>query len=67
MEKVRIGNDIQVKYTVLRDGLPESFIGATNIAVEVRNEAYGKVIPSTFSILNNIITIDLDAKDCVLC
>ena len=42
MEKVRIGNDIQVKYTVLRDGQPESFVGATNMAVEVRNEAYGK-------------------------
>jgi len=67
MEKVRIGNDIQVKYTVLRDGLPESFVGATNIVVEVRNEAYGKVIPSTFSILNNVVTISLDAADCVLC
>ena len=42
MEKVRIGNDIQVKYTVLRGWQPESFVGATNIAVEVRNEAYGK-------------------------
>ena len=67
MEKVRIGNDIQVKYTVLRDGLPESFVGATNIAVEVRNEAYGKVIPSTFSIVGNIVNIMLDAADCVLC
>lgn len=67
MEKVRIGNDIQVKYTVLRDGLPESFVGATNIVVEVRNEAYGKIIPSTFNIVGNIVNIILDAKDCVLC
>lgn len=67
MEKVRIGNDIQVKYTVLRDGLPESFAGATNIAVEVRNEAYDKVIPSTFSIVDNVVNVVLDAKDCVLC
>ena len=67
MEKVRIGNDIQVKYTVLRDGLPESFAGATNIAVEVRNEAYGKIIPSTFSIVDNVVNVVLDAKDCVLC
>ena len=42
MEKVRINNDLLIKYTVLRDGVPESFVGATNIAVEVRNEAYGK-------------------------
>ena len=67
MEKVRIGNDIQVKYTVLRDGLPESFAGATNIVVEVRNEAYGKIIPSTFSIVDNVVNVVLDAKDCVLC
>lgn len=67
MEKVRIGNDIQVKYTVLRDGLPESFAGATNIAVEVRNEAYGKIVPSTFSIVDNVVNVVLDAKDCVLC
>ena len=67
MEKVRIGNDIQVKYTVLRDGLPESFVGATNIVVEVKNEAYGKIIPSTFNIVGNIVNIILDAKDCVLC
>ena len=67
MEKVRIGNDIQVKYTVLRDGQPESFVGATNIAVNVKNEAYGKIIPSTFSIVGNIVNIMLDAADCVLC
>jgi hypothetical protein len=67
MEKVRIGNDIQVKYTVLRDGLPESFVGATNIVVEVKNEAYGKIIPSTFSIVDNVVNVVLDAKDCVLC
>lgn len=67
MEKVRIGNDIQVKYTVLRDGQPESFVGATNIVVTVKNEAYGKVIPSTFSIVDNVVNVVLDAKDCVLC
>ena len=67
MEKVRIGNDLQIKYTVLRDGQPESFVGATNIVVEVRNEAYGKVIPSTFSIVDNVVNVVLDAKDCVLC
>lgn len=67
MEKVRIGNDIEVKYTVLRDGQPESFVGATNIAVEVKNEAYGKIIPSTFSIVDNVVNVVLDAKDCVLC
>lgn len=67
MEKVRIGNDIQVKYTVLRDGQPESFAGATNIVVTVKNEAYGKVIPSTFNIVGNIVNIMLDAADCVLC
>lgn len=67
MEKVRINNDLLIKYTVLRDGLPESFVGATNIAVEVRNEAYGKVIPSTFSIVDNVVNVVLDAKDCVLC
>ena len=67
MEKVRIGNDIQVKYTVLRDGQPESFVGATNIVVEVKNEAYAKIIPSTFSIVDNVVNVVLDAKDCVLC
>lgn len=67
MEKVRIGNDIQVKYTVLRDGQPESFDGATNIVVTVKNEAYGKIIPSTFSIVDNVVNVVLDAKDCVLC
>jgi len=67
MEKVRIGNDIEVKYTVLSDGQPESFVGATNIVVEVKNEAYGKIIPSTFSIVDNVVNVVLDAKDCVLC
>lgn len=67
MEKVRIGNDIQVKYTVLRDGQPESFDGATNIVVTVKNEAYGKIVPSTFSIVDNVVNVVLDAKDCVLC
>jgi len=67
MEKVRIGNDIEVKYTVLRDGQPESFVGATDIVVNVKNEAYGKIIPSTFNIVGNIVNIILDAADCVLC
>jgi len=67
MEKVRIGNDIEVKYTVLRDGQPETFVGATDITVNVKNEAYGKIIPSTFSIVGNIVNIVLDAADCVLC
>ena len=67
MEKVRIGNDLKVNFSVYRNGQPESFVGATNMAVEVRNEAYGKVIPSTFSIVDNVVNVVLDAKDCVLC
>ena len=67
MEKVRIGNDIQVKYTVLRDGQPESFVGATNITVTVTNEAYKKAISNTFDIVGNIVNISIDAADFNLC
>ena len=67
MEKVRIGNDIQVKYTVLRDGLPESFVGATDISVTVTNEAYKKEIPNTFDIVGNVVNISIDAADFNLC
>ena len=67
MEKVRIGNDIQVKYTVLRDGLPESFVGATDITVTVTNEAYKKAISNTFDIVGNIVNISIDAADFNLC
>ena len=67
MEKVRINNDLLIKYTVLRDGQPESFVGATDITVTVTNEAYKKAIPNTFDIVGNIVNISIDAADFNLC
>ena len=67
MEKVRIGNDIQVKFTVYRNGEAESFIDATGIQVIVRNEAYNEIIPNTYSIFQNIVTINLDAINLTKC
>lgn len=67
MEKVRINNDLLVKYTVLRDGQPESFVGATDITVTVTNEAYKKAISNTFDIVGNIVNISIDAADFSLC
>ena len=67
MEKVRINNDLLVKYTVLRDGQPESFAGATDITVTVTNEAYKKAIPNTFDIVGNVVNISIDAADFNLC
>ena len=67
MEKVRINNDLLIKYTVLRDGLPESFVGATDITVTVTNEAYKKAISNTFDIVGNIVNISIDAADFNLC
>lgn len=67
MEKVRINNDLLVKYTVFRDGQPESFVGATDITVTVTNEAYKKAISNTFDIVGNIVNISIDAADFNLC
>lgn len=67
MEKVRINNDLLIKYTVLRDGQPESFAGATDITVTVTNEAYKKAIPNTFDIVGNVVNISIDAADFNLC
>ena len=67
MEKVRINNDLLVKYTVLRDGQPESFVGATDITVTVTNEAYKKAIPNTFDVVGNMVNISIDAADFNLC
>ena len=67
MEKVRINNDLLIKYTVLRDGQPESFVGATDITVTVTNEAYKKAIPNTFDIVGNMVNISIDAADFNLC
>ena len=36
MEKVRIGNDIEVKYTVLRDGKPVEFAAYNPFAEECK-------------------------------
>lgn len=67
MERIRIGNDIQVKFTVYRNGKAESFIDATGIQVIVRNEAYNEIIPNTYSISQNIVTINLDAINLTKC
>ena len=50
MEKVRINNDVEFYYNVYRNGVPESFIGASNISVKLVNEAYTEEIPITYSI-----------------
>ena len=35
MEKVRIGNDLGVNFSVYRNGEPESFDGAINISTKI--------------------------------
>lgn len=67
MERIRIGNDIQIRFTVYRNGEAESFIDATGIQVIVRNEAYNETIPNSYSIFQNIVTINLDAINLTKC
>ena len=44
MEKIRINNDVAFNYNVYRNGVPESFIGASGIVTKLINEAYNEDI-----------------------
>lgn len=67
MEKVRIGNDMRVNFSVYRNGEPESFDGASNIATKLVNEAYNKLITHTYTIAGNIVQFDIDALQLTQC
>ena len=44
MEKIRINNDVTFNYNVYRNGVPESFIGASGVITKLINEAYNEEI-----------------------
>ena len=67
MEKVRIGNDMRVSFSVYRNGEPESFDGASNIVTKLVNEAYNKLITHTYTITGNIVQFDIDALQLTQC
>ena len=67
MEKVRIGNDMRVNFSVYRNGEPESFDGASNIVTKLVNEAYNKLITHTYTIAGNIVQFDIDALQLTQC
>ena len=67
MEKVRIGNDMRVNFSVYRNGEPESFDGASNIVTKLVNEAYNKLITHTCTIAGNIVQFDIDALQLTQC
>ena len=67
MEKVRIGNDLRVNFSVYRNGEPESFDGATNISTKIVNESYNKTIAHTYSIVDNVIQFNIDALELKQC
>lgn len=67
MEKVRIGNDLKVNFSVYRNGEPESFEGATNISTKIVNESYNKTIAHTYSIVDNVIQFNIDALELKQC
>ena len=67
MEKVRIGNDMRVNFSVYRNGQPESFDGASNISTKLVNEAYNKEITHTYTIAGNVVQFDIDALQLTQC
>lgn len=67
MEKIRINNDVEFYYNVYRNGVPESFIGASNISVKLVNEAYTEEIPITYSIDGNVLTCNALAENLTKC
>ena len=67
MEKVRIGNDMMVNFSVYRNGQPESFDGASNIATKLVNEAYNKEITHSYTIAGNVVQFDIDALQLAQC
>ena len=67
MEKVRIGNDLRVNFSVYRNGEQESFDGASNIVTKLVNEAYNKLITHTYTITGNIVQFDIDALQLTQC
>lgn len=67
MEKVRIGNDLRVNFSVYRNGEPESFDGATNISTKIVNESYNKTIAHTYAIVDNVIQFNIDALELKQC
>ena len=67
MEKVRIGNDLRVNFSVYRNGEQESFDGATNISTKIVNESYNKTIAHTYSIVDNVIQFNIDALELKQC
>lgn len=67
MEKVRIGNDLRVNFSVYRNGEPESFDGATNISTKIVNESYNKTIAHTYSIVGNVVQFEIDALELKQC
>ena len=67
MEKVRIGNDLKVNFSVYRNGEPESFDGATNISTKIVNESYNKTIAHTYSIVGNVVQFEIDALELKQC
>ena len=67
MEKIRINNDVTFNYNVYRNGVPESFIGASNISVKLVNEAYAEEIPITYSIDGNVLTCNSLAENLTKC
>lgn len=67
MEKIRINNDVTFNYNVYHNGVPESFIGASGIITKLINEAYNDEIVHTYSIVDNVITVDVLAGNLTKC
>ena len=61
MESIRIGNDINIEWTILRDGKPESLDGK-NISVFMTN-GYRKVVVEDLHIRDNVIQFTYLGKD----
>lgn len=61
MENIRIGNDINIEWTIFRDGKPESLDGK-NISVFMTN-GYRKVVVKDPNIRDNVIQFTYLGKD----
>lgn len=61
MKRIRIGNDIRIKWTITRNGSPEDFLGKDVRVMLV--SSYREEVPSTFTIDGNVVYIQYDGKD----
>lgn len=62
MKRIRIGNDIHLSWTILRNGEPEDF-GDKNVEVQLIHTLSHTFIPIEWGINENVIEFDFFGKD----